>query len=62
VADYKLRNGETVCDVAKGPLGRVVVGVRIVDDKQVPSCWNMDGRWRWDDKDRPLDIMDFKSV
>jgi hypothetical protein len=53
-----LRNGETVHDVSKGVLGRVLVGRR----QEKPICWTLEGRWRFDDQDHPLDIIDFKPA
>ncbi|MCV9964362.1 hypothetical protein OIU34_20960 [Pararhizobium sp. BT-229] len=58
MAVHTLRNGETVHDVSKGILGRVLVGRR----EGKPICWTLEGRWRWDDQDHPLDIVDFKTT
>jgi hypothetical protein len=51
-----LRNGSTVGFYGKGVLGRILVGTD--PDTGKPICWNLSGRWRWDDQDHPLDIID----
>jgi hypothetical protein len=48
-----LRNGMEIATPTKGILGRVLVG--LVDGKVM--CWRLDGKWRWDDVDHPLDVM-----
>jgi hypothetical protein len=37
-------------------LGRILVGRDPVTDK--PISWHLSGRWRWDDQDHSLDIVD----
>ncbi|MNU27336.1 hypothetical protein D3C71_157230 [compost metagenome] len=51
-----LRSGSTVSFSGKGVLGRILVGRDPKTDK--PICWHLSGRWRWDDQDHPLDIVD----
>lgn len=48
-----LRNGNEIAPPKKGILGRVLVGS--VDGKT--TCWRLDGKWRWDDVDHPLDVV-----
>jgi hypothetical protein len=50
-----LRNGRAVQLAGKGPLGRILVG-RAEDGS--PMSWHLSGRWRWDDVDHPLDIVE----
>jgi hypothetical protein len=54
----KLRNGEQVIlfTSVKGGLGRVRTG-RIWKNRD-PITWNLEGRWRWDGQDHPLDIVE----
>jgi hypothetical protein len=51
-----LRNDSQVLFGGKGPLGRILVGRDPETDK--PISWHLSGRWRWDDQDHPLDIVD----
>jgi hypothetical protein len=51
-----LRDGSAVEFYGKGALGRVLIGR--VPETGKPICWNLGGRWRWDDQVHPLDIID----
>jgi hypothetical protein len=51
-----LRNGRTVEFYGKGVLGRILIGRDPVAD--TPITWHISGRWRWDDQDHSLDIVD----
>lgn len=52
----RLRNGESAIFFGKGPLGRTTVG-RIWSNRD-SITWNLEGRWRWDGQDHPLDIVE----
>lgn len=53
----KLRNGDrAILFVSKGGLSRVRTG-RIWRNREAIT-WNLEGRWRWDGQDHPLDIVE----
>lgn len=51
----KFRNGALGGLRGKGILGRVLLGL---DSNGNVTCWNLEGRYRWDGKDHPLDIVE----
>jgi hypothetical protein len=53
----KLRNGDqAILFNRTGGLSRVKTGVIWKNRESV--TWNLEGRWRWDGQDHPLDIVE----
>ncbi|NTF18203.1 hypothetical protein G6L37_07270 [Agrobacterium rubi] len=51
-----LRSGSVVNLSGRGALGRILNGFDPATGRVI--TWNLNGRWRWDDQDHEMDIVD----